>query len=236
MSATTSARTTRDVGERVELGRYRTVHGERILIGQGVCGVVRVSDVPASDRGRRYLVRASSPPRPSSTPSSRTTWPRRGSTPTVPCACPRSRHRERVELLGGGPKARRIFAPSSHRCARSLSRRLCATASVPCERPQRRGGRPHSAEGETSSMAPVTAAWQDWSPRSRSPAGAIWHMLCTDGTYRDLGPDSFTNRDPNAKRNASSKGWNASDTTSRSPRRPQQPERTFPARHHGMDS
>jgi hypothetical protein len=40
----------------VELGRYRTAHGERILIGQRVYGVVRVSDVPATGRGRRYLV------------------------------------------------------------------------------------------------------------------------------------------------------------------------------------
>jgi len=45
-------------------------------------------------------------------------------------------------------------------------------------------------------MAPVTAAWQDWSPRSRSPAYAIWHLLSTGETYRALGPDSFTNRDP----------------------------------------
>jgi hypothetical protein len=53
-------------------------------------------------------------------------------------------------------------------------------------------------------MAPVTAPWQDWSPRSRSPADATWHVLSTDETYRDLGPDSFTNCDPNAKANASS--------------------------------
>jgi transposase len=26
--------------------------------------------------------------------------------------------------------------------------------------------------------------------------GAIWHMLATGETYRDLGPDYFTNRDP----------------------------------------
>jgi hypothetical protein len=45
-------------------------------------------------------------------------------------------------------------------------------------------------------MAPVTAAWQDWSPRSRSPADAIWHMLSTGETYRDLGPDSFTKLRP----------------------------------------
>jgi transposase len=25
---------------------------------------------------------------------------------------------------------------------------------------------------------------------------AIWHMLSTGETYRDLGPDYFTNRDP----------------------------------------
>jgi hypothetical protein len=55
MSATTIA-STRSAGERVELGRYRTAHGERILIGQRVYGVVRVSDVPATGRGRRYLV------------------------------------------------------------------------------------------------------------------------------------------------------------------------------------
>jgi hypothetical protein len=57
MSATTTA-TARmpHAGGRVELGRYRTAHGERILVGRRVCGVVRVSDVPASGRGRRYLV------------------------------------------------------------------------------------------------------------------------------------------------------------------------------------
>jgi hypothetical protein len=56
MSATTTAPTTANVGKRVELGRYRTTHGERILIGQRVCGVVRVNDVPACGGGRRYLV------------------------------------------------------------------------------------------------------------------------------------------------------------------------------------
>jgi hypothetical protein len=55
MSATTTA-PTRTAGERVELGRYCTAAGERIVIGQRVCGVVRVSDVPARGRGRRYLV------------------------------------------------------------------------------------------------------------------------------------------------------------------------------------
>ena len=44
------------VGERVELARYRTTDGERILYGQRVDGVVRVTDLPAHGRGRAYLV------------------------------------------------------------------------------------------------------------------------------------------------------------------------------------
>ena len=44
------------VGERVERGRYRVPVGERILYGQRVDGVVRVTDVPAQGRGRAYLV------------------------------------------------------------------------------------------------------------------------------------------------------------------------------------
>ena len=44
------------VGERVELARYTVCAGERILYGQRVDGVVRVTDVPAHDRGRAYLV------------------------------------------------------------------------------------------------------------------------------------------------------------------------------------
>jgi hypothetical protein len=44
------------VGGRVELGRYRIPAGERILYGQRVNGVVRVTDVPAHGRGRAYLV------------------------------------------------------------------------------------------------------------------------------------------------------------------------------------
>jgi len=58
---------------------------------------------------------------------------------------------------------------------------------------------------------------------------AIWHMLSTGETYRDLGGDSFTTRDPERQPGASSNSSNASDTTSRS-RRPRQPERTFPVR------
>ena len=44
------------VGERVELGRYRIPAGERIVYGQRVDGVVRVTDVPAQGGGRAYLV------------------------------------------------------------------------------------------------------------------------------------------------------------------------------------
>ena len=44
------------VGERVELARYTVSAGERVLYGQRVNGVVRVTDVPACGRGRAYLV------------------------------------------------------------------------------------------------------------------------------------------------------------------------------------
>jgi hypothetical protein len=44
------------VGERTELARYTIGSGERVLYGQRVDGVVRVTDVPASGGGRAYLV------------------------------------------------------------------------------------------------------------------------------------------------------------------------------------
>jgi hypothetical protein len=44
------------VGERVELGRYHVPDGERIIYGQRVDGVVRVTDVAARGGGRAYLV------------------------------------------------------------------------------------------------------------------------------------------------------------------------------------
>lgn len=44
------------VGERVELARYRVSGGERILYGQRIKGIVRVSDRPACGAGRSYLV------------------------------------------------------------------------------------------------------------------------------------------------------------------------------------
>jgi hypothetical protein len=42
-------------GARVELARYRVSVGERVLYGQRVLGVVRVTDVPVGE-GRSYLV------------------------------------------------------------------------------------------------------------------------------------------------------------------------------------
>ncbi|MHB8660124.1 MAG: hypothetical protein ACYC91_19725 [Solirubrobacteraceae bacterium] len=44
------------VGERIELARYTVPVGERVLYGQRVEGVVRVTDVPACGHGRAYLV------------------------------------------------------------------------------------------------------------------------------------------------------------------------------------
>jgi hypothetical protein len=44
------------VGKRVELARYTIPTGERVLHGQRVNGVVRVTDTPAGGRGRAYLV------------------------------------------------------------------------------------------------------------------------------------------------------------------------------------
>ena len=45
------------VGVRMELGRYRTAAGvERVVYGQRVATVVRVTDVPVESPGRAYLV------------------------------------------------------------------------------------------------------------------------------------------------------------------------------------
>ena len=43
-------------GDRIELGRYTISAGERVIYGQRVLGVVRVVDVPAGGRGRRYVI------------------------------------------------------------------------------------------------------------------------------------------------------------------------------------
>ena len=47
---------TLSVGERVELARYNVTSGGRILYGQRIEGVVRVTDRPAAGRGRSYLI------------------------------------------------------------------------------------------------------------------------------------------------------------------------------------
>jgi hypothetical protein len=44
------------VGQRVELARYRITEGERVVYGQRVDGIVRVTDRPANGQGRAYLV------------------------------------------------------------------------------------------------------------------------------------------------------------------------------------
>jgi hypothetical protein len=49
-------RTAPVVGKRTELARYTVAEGERIVYGQRVDGVVRVTDRPATPGGRCYLV------------------------------------------------------------------------------------------------------------------------------------------------------------------------------------
>src|ERR671936_428924 len=54
-AAPQSTRRGRATNEPVELGRYAITAGERVVLGQRVLGVVRLIDVPAEGRGRRYL-------------------------------------------------------------------------------------------------------------------------------------------------------------------------------------
>ena len=74
------------VGERVELGRYRVPEGERIIYGQRVDGVVRVTDVPPTGADARTWSSASSSrtATPPSSPSSPTTSTRPSSTLRCP--------------------------------------------------------------------------------------------------------------------------------------------------------
>jgi hypothetical protein len=44
------------VGERIELACYTVPAGQRVLYGQRINGGVRITDVPATGRGRAYLV------------------------------------------------------------------------------------------------------------------------------------------------------------------------------------
>ena len=55
-TVTETRRNGNPVGERIELARYTIPVGQRVLYGQRVNGVVRVTDVPAGGRGRAYLV------------------------------------------------------------------------------------------------------------------------------------------------------------------------------------
>ncbi len=55
-AAPESTRRGRATNEPVELGRYTISGGERVVMGQRVLGVVRLIDVPAEGRGRRYLI------------------------------------------------------------------------------------------------------------------------------------------------------------------------------------
>ena len=49
-------RVTPVVGKRTELARYTVTDGERVIYGQRVDGIVRVTDRPAGPGGRSYLV------------------------------------------------------------------------------------------------------------------------------------------------------------------------------------
>lgn len=56
-TVTETCRNGNHIGERTELGRYRTDAGvERVLYGQRVANVVRITDVPVDQPGRAYLV------------------------------------------------------------------------------------------------------------------------------------------------------------------------------------
>ena len=55
MSATSDRERGR-AGARVELARYSVAGSDRVLFGQRVDGVVRVTDVPLQAGGRAYLV------------------------------------------------------------------------------------------------------------------------------------------------------------------------------------
>jgi hypothetical protein len=56
MTTTVPRRPSVPVGNRVELARYTVPAGERVIWGQRVAGVVRVTDCPARGRGRAYLI------------------------------------------------------------------------------------------------------------------------------------------------------------------------------------
>jgi hypothetical protein len=55
-TASTRARDALKTNPPRELARYRISAGERIVVGQRVLGVVRLTDIPADGHGRRYLI------------------------------------------------------------------------------------------------------------------------------------------------------------------------------------
>jgi hypothetical protein len=56
MTTTIPRRPSVQVVQRVELARYTVPAGERVIWGQRVDGVVRVTDCPARPGGRAYLI------------------------------------------------------------------------------------------------------------------------------------------------------------------------------------
>jgi hypothetical protein len=51
-----SCRRSGPTNDRVEMARYSITAGDRIVYGQRILGVVRLTDVPADGRGRHYLI------------------------------------------------------------------------------------------------------------------------------------------------------------------------------------
>jgi hypothetical protein len=56
MTGTTHSTHSGATNDPVELARYTVTAGKRVIRGQRVLGVVRLADVPADGRGRRYLI------------------------------------------------------------------------------------------------------------------------------------------------------------------------------------
>src|SRR3954469_24217283 len=56
MTATSAAPLRGATNPAVELARYTITAGERVIQGQRVLGTVRLVDLPANGRGRRYVI------------------------------------------------------------------------------------------------------------------------------------------------------------------------------------
>ncbi len=56
VTITPPTRTVAMTNEAVELARYAISAGERVIRGQRVMGVVRLTDVPANGQGRHYVI------------------------------------------------------------------------------------------------------------------------------------------------------------------------------------